>query len=239
VVAWSVTYLTLSDLRGRGWTDAMVREYLGEPDATRPNPVYRSAAPVRLYLAERAEAAQAIPAWAERKARAARRSATGVAVAGRKRAETEELAGQLATELTARLVLPADLRQAAIVGYNKWHAHGCTCPDWRTDGFCDKRADASDALEFLRRITINYVRHTLTGYDDAYGQLARRVGHQDAHELLRAKVNAAIAAKLDGLHGAGSSRTLAVAGPSYPGDGGQPGADAVGVDGDVHSDPVE
>jgi len=56
-----VTYLTLSDLRGRGWTDAMVREYLGEPDATRPNPIYRSAAPVRLYLAERADAAEAGP----------------------------------------------------------------------------------------------------------------------------------------------------------------------------------
>ena len=192
-----MTYLTLSDLRGRGWTDAMVREYLGEPDATRPNPVYRSAAPVRLYLAERADAAEAGPEWAERKARAARRRATGRAVAGKKRAETEELAGQLAVELTACLVLRHDPQRAAVAAYNKWHTHDCTCPGRWAQGFCDKRAAASDAPEFLRRITINYVRHTLTGYDDAYDRLARRVGHQEAHELLRAKVNAAIAAKLD------------------------------------------
>src|SRR5487761_1506969 len=32
---------------------------------------------------------------------------------------------------------------------------------------------------------------------------------------------------------------VAVAGRSHPGDGSQPGADAVRVDGDVHRDPVE
>jgi hypothetical protein len=74
---------------------------------------------------------------------------------------------------------------------------GCTCPGWHDLGFCDKRADASDSPEFLRRITVNYARHELTGCDRAHNQLARRVGHQDAHEILRSEVNAAIEAKLD------------------------------------------
>jgi hypothetical protein len=192
-----MTYLTMKDLRERGWTDAMVREYLGAPDATRPNPTYRSAAPLRLYLAERAETAEASSKWAERKALAAKRRATGLAVANRKRAETEELAQRLAKELTADLVLPAHLQRAAISSYNRWHSNGCACGGWWSDGFCDKRASTSDSPEFLRRITVNFVRHELTGYDDAYDQLARRVGHQEAHELLRAKVNAVIEAKLN------------------------------------------
>ena len=86
-------HLTMVDLRKRGWTNAMIREYLGEPDATR-------------------------------------------------------------------------------------------------------RADASDSPEFLRRITVNYVRHQLTDYDRAYNRLIGRVGHRDAHEILRAEVNTAIEARL-------------------------------------------
>ena len=129
-------YLTMAALRERGWTDAMIRDYLGEPDATRPNPRYRSAAPMKLYLAQRAEAAEASSEWAERKAYGDRRRAAGVAVADRKRAETNALARQLAAAL-------------------------------------------------------------LTGYDRAYSRLAGRVGHQDAHEILRAEVTAAIKARLD------------------------------------------
>jgi hypothetical protein len=54
-VAVSETYLTMAGLRERGRTDAMIREYLRESDATRPNPRYWSAAPMKLYLAERAD----------------------------------------------------------------------------------------------------------------------------------------------------------------------------------------
>ncbi len=81
-------YLTMSGLRERGWTDAMIRDYLGDPDATRPNPRYWSAAPMKLYLADRAEAAEATPEWAARKALGDKRRAAGEAVFARKRAET-------------------------------------------------------------------------------------------------------------------------------------------------------
>ena len=151
---------------------------------------------MKLYLAERTEAAEASPEWADRKALAARRRAVGVAAADRKRAETAALARQLAAALIASLVFPADPQQAAIEAYNKWHSDGCTCPGWHEMRFCGKHADASDSPDFLRRITVNYARHRLTGYDRASNRLAGRVGHQDAHEILRAEVNAAIEAKL-------------------------------------------
>ena len=191
------TYLTMGDLRERGWTDAMIRDHLGEPDATRPNPRYRSAAPMKLYQPARAESAEATPEWAERKALGARRRAAGAVAADHKRVQTETLARQLAASLVARLVLPADPQQAAIEAYNSWHSDNCTCLGWRELGFCGKRAEASDSPEFLRRIIVNHARHRLAGYDRAYNRLAGRVGHQDAHEILRAEVNGAIEAKLD------------------------------------------
>ena len=140
------TCLTTASLRERGWTDAMIREYLGEPDATRPNPRYSSAAPMKLYLAERAEAAEASAEWAERERLGARRRAAGLAAADRKRAETEALARQLAADLVSSLVIPANPRQAAI---------------------------------------------------DAYNQLARRAGRENAHQVLRAALNSAIEARLN------------------------------------------
>jgi hypothetical protein len=76
----------------------MIREYLGEPDATRPNPRYRSAAPMKLYLTERAEAAEASPEWAERKACGARRRAAGVAAADRCPMTLEAVAASAAAE---------------------------------------------------------------------------------------------------------------------------------------------
>jgi hypothetical protein len=198
------TCLTMAGLRERGWTDAMIRDYLGEPDTTRPNPRYRTAAPMKLYLAERAETAEASPEWVERKMRGATRRAAGMAAADRKRAETKAVARQLAADLVAGLVFPADPQRAAIEAYNEWHSTGCTCSGWHDLGFCDKRADASDSAEFLRRITVNHARHQLTGYDRAWNQLAARVGRQDAHEILRSEVNAAIEAKLARLRRGGS-----------------------------------
>jgi hypothetical protein len=94
------------------------------------------------------------------------------------------------------LAVPIGTRQAAIDAYNEWHSSACTCPGWHELGFCDKRADASDSPEFLHRITLNHARHSLTGYDRAYNRLAGRVGHQDAHEILRAEVDAALEAEL-------------------------------------------
>jgi hypothetical protein len=194
------TCLTTASLRERGWTDAMIREYLGEPDATRPNPRYWSAAPMKLYLAERAEAAEASPEWVERERLGARRRAAGVTAADRKRAETQALARQLAAVLVSSLVVPADPRRAAIEAYNNWHSASCTCPGWRDLGFCGKHADASDSPDFLHRITVNYARHELTGYDRAYNQLARRTGRENAHVILRSAVNAAIEARLTRGH---------------------------------------
>ena len=79
--------LTMAQLRERGWTPAMVRDLLGEPDELRRNPVYRSAAPMRLWAAGRMTVAEVTPRLAERKAISAKRSAISVAVAHHKRDE--------------------------------------------------------------------------------------------------------------------------------------------------------
>lgn len=51
--------LAKSDLKKRGWTDSLIKRFLPEPDEIRPNPKYRSAAPMILYLAARVAAIEA------------------------------------------------------------------------------------------------------------------------------------------------------------------------------------
>jgi hypothetical protein len=72
-------------LTDRGWTPAAVRRLLGDPDRTVPDPVYRSAAPMRLFSPARVAAAQNTEQWRQRRERAEQRSARSKAVADAKR----------------------------------------------------------------------------------------------------------------------------------------------------------
>lgn len=63
-------------LKERGWTEAMIRDLLGEPDDTADNPHYKSAAPRRLWRLRKVEAAEAGPEFAARRERAERQSAS-------------------------------------------------------------------------------------------------------------------------------------------------------------------
>ncbi|MFV0127032.1 hypothetical protein ACLGI4_04835 [Streptomyces sp. HMX112] len=80
-----MTYVTHVGLRERGWTDAMVRELLGDPDVQGRNPRQWSVAPVRLYLLARVEAVERAPEFAVCAAAAGRGSAATRVAADRRR----------------------------------------------------------------------------------------------------------------------------------------------------------
>jgi hypothetical protein len=173
--------ITMPQLRERGWTPVMVRDLLGEPDEQRRNPVYRSAAPMRLYAAERVAAAEADPRFAERKAISAKRSAVSAAVADRKR---DELLAQAAA---VRAQVPRMTRERLIrEACDSYNAHRAA------------RGDASMAMpgsdpEFLERISVNYLRHELTGYESELAALFGKTGRSEASAVIRECVYDAIA----------------------------------------------
>lgn len=72
-------------LRERGWTEAMIRDLLGDPDLYADNPHYKSAEPMRLWRLQRAEEAEAAPGFAGQKDRAAARCAAAAKAAGTRR----------------------------------------------------------------------------------------------------------------------------------------------------------
>ncbi|WP_206313033.1 hypothetical protein [Streptomyces sp. JB150] len=79
------THLSMAGLRARGWTAALVRRLLGEPDLLRPHPLFRTARQIRLYRVERVEAAERGDEFRAVAAAAARRTAEARTTALRRR----------------------------------------------------------------------------------------------------------------------------------------------------------
>ena len=74
-------FLTKTGVKKRGWSDAMIRDLLGEPDKTRHNFTHSGGSPILLYALARVVAAESAPKFVERKAKALTRSQTGTRVA--------------------------------------------------------------------------------------------------------------------------------------------------------------
>lgn len=92
-------YLTAGDLKRRGWTDRLIKMFLGSPDRTLPNPHVKSGSPKRLYLASRVEAIeQNGTEFREQRSRSQSYSQRIRSKAGEKRAAL--------TDLSAAIILP-------------------------------------------------------------------------------------------------------------------------------------
>lgn len=181
------TYLTVPALKERGWTEAMVKRFLGEPDQFRDNPRYRSAAPMRLYAAQRVEEAESSIDFAEMKSKSGTRSNSA-----KKAAETRR--GQLLAEVEAmtvhvRVLDATKLLRDAVASYN-----------FRKEEYAFERgyfdyqpATVKSDPDFLSRIQVNYARHHLSKYDRHLEDVAGKTGVADAVWLIREKVYAAIA----------------------------------------------
>ena len=180
--------LTMAQLKARGWTPTLVKKFLGSPDATKPNPHYRSAAPMQLYSLARVEVVEQEDTWKQAATSAAARSTVGKTVATRKAAELVAQAEQLAVTV---IRLPLDkLLKNAIDSYNAFHEELL----WERGHDYEPATEQSDPA-FLDRITVNYIRHNLTEYDSHLEELAGRIGVREAGKVIRNKIYAAIAAQ--------------------------------------------
>jgi hypothetical protein len=178
-------------LRDRGWTDALIRRFLPSPDATAPNPHYRSGPPRLLYDVARVGAIEASQEWQ----------------AARRRAGKRQWAAAQAIE-TKIEKLKRDLARIAIPPLPTWDAETLTrraCDHYnrrqleRAMDFAERgrEYDYRDATPdsdpaFLARITVNYCRHALSTYECNLETVAGRVGVTMARVEIARKVFEAI-----------------------------------------------
>ncbi len=177
-------FLSVSDLKKRGWTAALIARFLGAPDELRTNPHYSSARPMRLYKIERVEQVESSVEF-----RQAQDSRKGKIKASQKALATKKqrIAEYIATvEIKVPELAKEELIRRACDNYNAW-----------TNG--DSWASEHSSQEFLERICVNYLRHCLTEYETHLRKVAGKVGARDAYRMIKTKVLKAIGDKCDWL----------------------------------------
>ena len=169
-------FVNVSRLRERGWTAAMVRDLLGQPDRLARNRRFPGAARVRLYDVARVEQMERKVAFKRAAVLAARRSAAARAGAQRRRERILRL--MAADEITVPRLDPAVLSARAVRHRD------------------EREGELTDPSEVDRRTLdrwkVNYLRHQLTAYDALLDDLFGTAGRPEAERTLRRRVYTAI-----------------------------------------------
>lgn len=180
--------LTANQIRRRGWTAPMMADLLGEPDEIARNHQGDAHPQMRLYDLERVIAAE----------RSERFRSYGTLPAGMSKGRPvnpdreEERVSRLKRPVhTPRLLtrFPEididEVRRLAIGGYNNYVRR-----TGQGDGI-----DMTAPLDAIDRLTVNYVRHRFTSYDEGIRSIPRAKGSARALDVFRRAVYDAITEK--------------------------------------------
>lgn len=179
--------MTQTELKERGWTMKAIRDFAGPPDKQVPNPIYRSGAPVNLWLItliEEVEASSAYQNFCERNQ--SRRDAALVAAETKRVALLKELAHY---EVVVPVMKRRQLVRAACDHYNH------RVDEYNTSGKVSQPkewATPKSGPTFLDRICVNYLRHICTSYDEQLEHTRGRVGCDEGYVLVCERIFDAI-----------------------------------------------
>jgi hypothetical protein len=183
--------LMTSDLKARGWTLAIIRKFLPDPDDTKENPVFSSKAPMKLYAANRVADIELTAEFKWEQAKVPERRKTALKAVATKRLRMQEYIDNVIVELP-KLTLD-EAQQKAITHYNTRGPRR-----WDVDTSWSPASVHSD-LEFLDRITVNYLRHCCTKYESHLRRIAGKTGAKDGYTTMKKKVLDSIASAFPDL----------------------------------------
>lgn len=187
-----VYHLTASDLKRRGWTESLIKEFCPSPDDTTLNPWYKSAAPIRLYLKERIANIEASSDFQERVKQIARRKQSAAKAVNTK---IDRLHRHIEawTPTVPRLEMN-ELIERACDSYN---SHKLDLLIERGYEYTPATPESDES--FLHRITVNYLRHHFTSYERKLAGQYGKVGVRESYILISRKIFAAISDVYPGL----------------------------------------
>lgn len=173
----------------RGWTELLIRRFLKVPDLIVDNPHYKSAPPMRLYLIEKVEKIEATPEF-----KVMMESANGRKNKANQAVDTKR--NKIMAHVNGlRIEVPEmeedELKKRAVKSYNDFkEAKAMHRDDYE---FEPATIHADDV--FLNRISLNYLRHRCTKYENELRKIFGKVGVDDAYAVLKERINNAILEK--------------------------------------------
>ena len=166
-------YFSITDLKERGWTLGLISKFLSTPDATKTNPHYKNAAPMKLYVKDRVQQIEVSSTFMEAKIKAENRSRSASKAVKTKIDKTLKLAKEFDTDVN--ILSKQELVELACQHYNHLNF------ERGKDGWASPDSDEI----FLNRISVNYLRHVHSDYDYSLSQLKRKTGKSKAYKLVK------------------------------------------------------
>jgi hypothetical protein len=172
-------HITKSALKQRGWTEGAIEQFLGEPDIVKPKS--RGKGWFCLFNLDRIKAAEETPefiAWREKKEKlACGRRFAGYTTAQKHREKLMAEVDALGFDVVELDV--DEVENRAISEYNDYQLARNNLEGW---------AHPNSDEAFLARITVNYIRHSLTNYDAMMQLIHGRAGKEIVREYIYRRI---------------------------------------------------
>ena len=168
-------FITKTDLISiRKWTDRLIKKYMPVPDEIRNNPHYGRASEMKLYKISRVESIEKNEHFLiDFQKTILRRKSSAKMVETKKDnllIEISEL------PISVEFIPRYELVPLVIDDYNDRNYY----KDYLTLRDLDQST--------LERLTVNYIRHQLTSYDQCLGLIFSKVGKKEGYRLLRERI---------------------------------------------------
>jgi hypothetical protein len=183
-------YYTKSEL-GKRWSKRLIEDYFPICSEEKVNPHYRCGSPMQLYDIEKVRRIESTDAFKADYAKVLKRKVAALERAKKKRQELMTYANGVQIEIPT--MEKDKLIEKACYHYNSWKEwkEGGWDGEWRATPSCDE--------SFLKRITVNYLRHECTCYDKELQKFIKKIGKNEAHDVLQKRINEAIIQKYEWL----------------------------------------
>ena len=167
-------------LRERGWSIRLINDILGEPDKKRVNMNRKSGPMVCLYSLQRVLAGERTESWGNYQETRDRRSKISAETAKKKRDDLMKWVDGLV--INVEELADEEIINRAIESYNERQVNG---------NFSDRNSDRN----FLERISVNYLRHAGTSYENLLHETFGEIGTSEAKLEIKIKTLDAIGEK--------------------------------------------
>lgn len=169
-------YITKTAVLKRGWTASLLNKFIPAPHSIKPNYMYHSAAPIKLYRIETIDAIEQSDEFKKLAVKAQKRKQAAVKAVKTKKDKLAKAVESMTFKVP--VFSTNELLDRAVAAYNENQI------DIGKDNYASKKSDKL----FLQRIMVNYIRHELTSYDAQLIKIFGKVGTDNAYVDIRKKV---------------------------------------------------
>lgn len=174
-------YVTESTLiKERGWTKSLIEKFLQGPDLVVKNPHYRSGPGMKLYLIERISPFESQEIFLKTKIKKENRKVAAAKAVETKKLKLDEYINNIEIHIEKYPI--EEIYENAINHYNNFQDIRNRTENWIYEP--PSKLDKS----FLNRISVNYIRHQLTNYEDELDEIFGKTGKFEAYCTLKTKI---------------------------------------------------